>query len=163
MAILQILLGLLAFLLGWLLLYRRNVLFRINAWLRENVFSDNVILFSGRRLAVLLFVLGLVALFSGVDNVVDEQKVTPQMAEAILEQAKRDLQRNQYSRVVNRSRLLVRSQPQNAEAWELLASAWWAMGEKDKAREAVKALLRLQPDHSLKSLLSKDADGGTPR
>lgn len=149
MEILQIALGLLALLLAWLFLFRKKLLFTINEFMRRRVFSDTLVLFQGRRMAALLFVLGAVALFSGIERVIDVQPIKPKIAAEMLSQAREDLKEGHYTKVVNRCRELVRSDPKNGPAWELLASAWWAMGQKDRAAAAADALLRLDPRHPI--------------
>jgi cytochrome c-type biogenesis protein CcmH/NrfG len=150
MPILKILLGLLALLLAWLYIYRTKLLFALNDFMRERVFSDKVVLFQGRRMAALLTLLGIVALFSGIEAVIDVQPIKPQIAAVMVAQARDDLGRGRYMKVVNRCRELVRSDPKNIEAWELLANAWWALGQKDRASRAVESILRLDASHPIK-------------
>lgn len=147
MIALKILIGLLALLIAWAYIFHNKLIFQINAWMRKTVFSDEMVLFSGRRVAVLLFVLGCVALFSGLQNMIQTQPIKPNIAAQMLEQAREDFRNKKYNYVVNRCVVLVRSNPNSVEAWELLATTWWTMGEKKKARQTVQLLLRLQPNH----------------
>lgn len=151
MPILTILLGLLALLIAWLILYRTKVLFALNDFMRQRVFSDKVVLFQGRRMAALLTLLGTVALFSGIESVIDVQRIKPKIAAEMLTQAKDDLAHGSYVSVVSRCRELVRSDPQNIEAWNLLAQGWWALGQRDRAAKAVESILRLDPQNSIRT------------
>src|SRR5687767_8701331 len=109
MDFLQIIAGIFALILAWALVLRHKLIFKINAWLRERIFSDELILFSGGRVAVLLIVLGGVALFSGLENVVDLQPIKANIASSILHQARQDLKEGKHRRVINRCKILVRS------------------------------------------------------
>jgi len=146
---LKITIGLSAVALAWLVLFRTGVIFRVNAWMRDTVFSDRLVLFSGRRVALLLIVLGGLSLFSGVEQVIEVRSLKPEVAASILEEARKDFRGGHYTRVVTRCKELIRSDPKNAEVWELLATAWWALGQKEEARTAVEALLQINPEHPL--------------
>ena len=150
MPILKILLGLLALFVAWLFFFRRDLIFSLNEFMRRRVFSDQVVLFQGRRMAALLTMLGVVALFSGIESVIDVQPIKPKIAAEMIRQAHEDLRQGHYMRVVNRCKELVRSDPKNMEAWELLASAWWAVGQKERAARAADSLLRIDPQHPIK-------------
>ncbi len=68
-----------------------------------------------------------------------------------------------YPQVVTRCKELVRSDSKNIEAWELLANAWWAMGRKPMALQAMESLLRINPDYPIDSapigkILEKNRD-----
>lgn len=145
MDLMLILAGFAALSLGWLLMFRREFLLRVNGWLRANVFNDRFVIFSRRRVAVLLLMLGCVATFSGIDGLVDEQPVKPNIANFILEKAHEDFQSRRYRQAVRRCSELVRSNPKNVDAWKLLAAAHWSMGERKQATQAVDAVRRLDP------------------
>ncbi|MCB4756729.1 MAG: hypothetical protein LHV69_06810 [Elusimicrobia bacterium] len=149
MIYLKIALGILALCLAWIVMYRSGLVLRFNAWMRERVFTDQHVLFSGQRVAVLLLILGAVALYSGLEQWSETPVVKPRIASAMLEQARNEFKARRYRGVVNRCKVLVRSNPKNLEAWELLAQSWWASGDKKKAGLAVQAILRLQPKHFL--------------
>ena len=150
MQTLKILLGVLAVLLAWTFLFRTNLILKINAWVRENVFSDRVILFSGRRVAILLLVLGAVAIFSGLEEVVEVQPIKPKIAATILDQARQNLNSGEHAHAIRRARELIRSNPKDAEAWRILALAAWASGQKELAGHAVETLLRLDPNDPIR-------------
>lgn len=151
MPILKIFLGLLALLLAWLYVYRNKLLFAVNDFMRRRIFSDHVILFQGRRMAALLTILGIVALFSGIETMIDVEAIKPKIAAEMITEARTDLREGHYTKVVNRCKELLRSDPNNVEAWELLASAWWAVGQKERAAKAADSLLRLDPNNPIQN------------
>lgn len=134
---------------AWLVLFKSQILFKFNAWMREVVFSDHLILFSGRRLAILLLVLGGLSLFSGLEDFTQFEAIKPEVAAQILDQANDDFKKGRHIRVINWCQVLVRSNPKNIQAWELLANSWWAVGKKSKSYNAIQTLLLLDPDNHL--------------
>ncbi|MBV9079866.1 MAG: hypothetical protein JO102_01965 [Elusimicrobia bacterium] len=159
----KIILGVLALSIAWLFVFRKKLIFAINDLMRRRVFSDQLALFQGRRVAALLTLLGIVALFSGIEGVIDVQAIRPNIAAEMLTQARRDLQLGHYTKVVNRCKELVRSDPKNIDAWELLATAWWAIGQKDRAAMAAQSILRLEPFHPIrKSAIGQYLDQKMP-
>lgn len=149
------LLGLAALLLAWVFLFRRGVLFKFNAWVRDNIFNDSVVLFSGRRVAILLLVLGGISIFSGIEDVIDVQRVQPHIASRIIEEASDDFQRGHFQRTINRCRELLRRDSRNVRAWELMVLASRAVGDQTTAAQALDSLLRLEPDHELGRMLAR--------
>lgn len=149
MGIFKIILGLLLIFIAWTYLFHNKLIFRLNTWMRENVFNDQVVLFSGRRVAILLVVLGAVALFSGLEGIVQFQEVKPHIAAQIIGQAKQDLAQKKYKNAVYKCRTLLKTNPNSIEAWELLVQIHSRMGEKELARKDAQVLLRLDPAHPL--------------
>jgi tetratricopeptide (TPR) repeat protein len=149
MTMLKIFLGLLLLGLAWIYIFRKNMVFQLNQWMRETVFNDQVALFSGKRVAVLLFALGLIALFSGIKNVVTVQGIPPNVAADMISQSREHLAKKEYAQVVARCKELVRANPSSVEAWELLAAAWSALQQKALAIQAAENLFRLDPENAL--------------
>ena len=143
---LKIIIGFVFVLLAWAFIYRTTLIIRVNAWIREYIFSDKLILFSNRRMAILLFLLGCVALFSGLEGLVEVESIKPEIAHQMIVQAKLDFRHGDYSKVITRCKVLVRAEPKNEAAWELLANAWWAMGDRKLAVQAMETLIRINPD-----------------
>lgn len=163
MEIFKILLGFSALLLAWSLAFRTGLIFRLNAWLKENVFNDQVLLYSRRRLALLLFVLGMVALFSGIENVLKEQKISPEAATNLLNQIQKDFKARDYARVVSICRILLRSEPKNVSAREFLINALWASGSKEDAFREATFLNRIDPaNRTAQTILSRMKPAGAP-
>jgi len=145
----KILIGALALLLAWTFLYRTRFIFKLNSWIRENIFSDRLVLFSNRRMAVLLLVLGIISLFSGIKGLDDMRPIKPKVAAQMMEQAREEYKKKAYPQVVSRCRELVKSNPKNVEAAELLAGAWWALGQKEKAVQAIQSLIYNNPSYEI--------------
>src|SRR5882672_6665224 len=112
MQIIKIILGFLALIFAWSLLFRTGIIFRLNAWLKEHIFNDQIVLYSRRRLALLLFLLGVISLFSGVENVMKKPS-DPVREAALFEEAKFDFKSKQFPRVVTICRVLLKSNPKN--------------------------------------------------
>jgi len=92
-----------------------------------------------------LLILGCIALFSGIEGVVKQQPLKPNIAADILEKGWGDFQKKKYRQALIKGRLLVRSDPKAVEAWKLLASVWWTIGEKRQAQQAYATIMRLKP------------------
>src|SRR3712207_573785 len=100
MELLKILLGLLALALAWAMVFRTGLVFRINGWMKAHIFNDELALFSGRRVALLLFLLGGIALFSGIENVVEPRPVQTEVIAHLVEYARLQSNSGNYARVV---------------------------------------------------------------
>lgn len=68
----------------------------------------------------------------------------PQYARAV-----RELGRKQYSRALPRLQKLVKAEPGNADAWNLLGYASRKTGKMDASWNAYRTALKLNPDHKL--------------
>ncbi len=159
MQILKILIGFLALALAWSLLFRTGIIFRINTWLKDNIFNDQVVLYSRRRLALLLFVLGLVSLFSGIEKVMETSSMSTERAEKLFEDAKISLRAGQHQRVVTLCRILLKSDPKNILLREMEVNSLWAMGDRKETQKAVRILLVLDPSNrTAKKLTAKLAE-----
>ncbi len=156
MVILKITLGILLLLAAWGYLFQKKLIFKLNAWMREIVFSDQVALFSGRRVAILLMVLGAISLFSGLGNFVQGPNITPEVAAQMLEQARQDLLHKEYASAIRRGRQLSKSNPKSIDAWEFLAEAYTRAGDKERARNAATILLRLDPHNQVGKAVAAD-------
>lgn len=159
MGIFKILLGFSSLLLAWGLLFRTGLIFRLNAWLKENVFNDQLVLYSRRRLALLLFVLGIVAMFSGVENIFQGLMSSQEETTNLLAQAHANFRSQKYQRVAIVCRALLRSDPRNIPARELLSNSLWALGQKDDAFREAHILDYFSPGNSTaRVLLSKETE-----
>ncbi|MFN0117893.1 MAG: tetratricopeptide repeat protein [Elusimicrobiota bacterium] len=158
MVFLIIIISFLLFLLAWAVLFRTQLIYKINEWFREQVFNDRWILFSGRRVAILLLFLGGIALFSGLSEMIKSRNIPPAIARQMLEQAQKDLSKGEYLKVVHRCRDLVRSDQRNVDAWELFAIASLALGDKDQARVALNSISRVDPNYDKSRLFSTLSD-----
>ncbi len=151
MQFIQILLGLLAFFLAWVLIFKKPLIFKLNAFMRDRVFTDQLVLFSGGRIAFLLLVLGVVALFSGVDLVTRDQVLGPRSAAKLFEIAQDDFRDKNYGQVLIKCRELLRSDPHNMAVLELLMRTQRELGQKDEARETLLKIVQINPTYSVKA------------
>lgn len=118
--------------------------------MRDNIFSDQLVLFSGRRLGIFLLILGGVSLFSGIDQVVIVKKLTSEALTNLLDHAEEDFLKKRYKRVIIQSKEIVRSDPKNVRAWELSIESLLAVGDRKKARKNLTFLLYVDPEHPFK-------------
>jgi tetratricopeptide (TPR) repeat protein len=156
MVILKITLGILLLLAAWGYLFQKKLIFKLNAWMREIVFSDQVALFSGRRVAILLMVLGGISLFSGLGKFVQGPTFTPEISAQMLAQARQDLMHKEYPNAIRRGRELAKANPKSIEVWEFLAEAYSRAGDKDRARKAATILLQLDPNNQVGKTIAPD-------
>ncbi len=149
MTVFKILLGLAALLVAWALLFRAQLVYRFNRWMREFAFSDQWVVFSGRRIALLFFVLGCIALFSGLENITENQPVKTRIVGKMLEQAQQEFSKGHYSHAINRCEVVLRSDPDNIQARELIATSYFFSGSNEKAYKEVAQILRLNPTYAM--------------
>jgi len=142
--------GLLAIGLAWLLLYRASSVYRLNQWMRDYVFNDEWVLFSGGKVAVVLLLIGGGALFFGMRQVTDDQTIKPNIAEEIITESRLDMVRGHFTRAITRCEGVLHSDPNNIDAWEVIAMSWWMAGDKDRARAALQNVVRIKPDYFTK-------------
>jgi tetratricopeptide (TPR) repeat protein len=155
MQFIQVLLGLLALFLAWVLIFKKPLIFRLNAFMREHVFADQLVLFSGGRIAFLLLILGVVALFSGVDIITKNQVLGPRSTGKIFEHAQEDMRNKDYESTLIRCRELLRSNPNNIAALELMLKVYRDMGKKEEARDVLVKILQINPNYSPKNNIPK--------
>jgi len=145
----RIILGLLALLIAWVLVKQAKLVFKFNAWMRDYVFSDQVILFSGKRVAILLLVLGVISLFSGVEQISRVQSLRPRIAAKIFNQAQKDFLAGDYDKVIQKCNELLKSDPANLPVLELLASTYLSIKQKEKAMECLRKILFINPNYHI--------------
>lgn len=156
MQILKILLGFLFLVLGWSLLFRTGLIFRLNAWFKENVFNDQLVLYSRRRISLLLFFLGIISLFSGIDSVMKDPMISVEGTSHLLEEAQGSFKAKDYKRVVKICRTILKRDSDNIPARELEINALYATGEKDDAQRSALILINFDPQNeSAKKILAK--------
>ena len=148
MNILLIILGILFFFWAGVFLFRTGLIFKINTWMKEYVFSDQVALFSKRRMAILLFILGGVALFSGIEGIMEDDIIRPRIAASLIQLADENFQKGEYQKAIKVSAELLRSNPKNIPALKILAKSYWSLVDKKQALSALKIILALSPHES---------------
>jgi len=151
MQIIQIFLGLLALFLAWVLIFKKPLIFKLNAFMREHIFTDHLVLFSGGRMALLLLVLGVVALYSGIDSVTRDQNFRPRLVSKIFDHAQEDYKKGDYEAALIKCRELLTVNPTNQSALELMMRAQWALGQKEEANQTLRKMIQINPEYSLKN------------
>ena len=117
--------------------------------MRDYIFSDQVILFSGKRVAVLLLILGVLAIFSGVEHIARVQSLKPKITAKIFNQAQKDYLNKDFEKSIQRCNELLKSDPTNVLVLELLASAYLSIGEKDKSMEILAKIMAVNPGYPI--------------
>lgn len=106
--------------------------------------------FFGTRVAVLLFILGSVALFSGIETINQTQVLKPSVVAKMLEGTFEDFQSKKFDRVIQKSQLILKSNPENQEAREFLIGAYFATHQSEKAKEEIQNLIAYNPGYNFR-------------
>ena len=130
-------LALLILSLGYL--YRPALILKLNAWGRSLLFNDTHVLHYRRRWGLPLFAAAALFLFVGFRNLSQER---PRPA-GELWLAYRSFLAREYRQTVSLCQGILVQDPDNAQAWSLLGSAWSALGDADKANKALNRSLAL--------------------
>ena len=132
MDFLKVFIGILALFLAWAIVFKTRIIFRFNNWIRENVFTDDIVIFSGRRIAVLLLIMGGLALFSGIANITDNSLWTSKREARMMKNAETLFIEEKYAEVIELTENILNIEPDNLRALELMAGSFVAIGEKEK-------------------------------
>ncbi len=62
----KILVGLALMLAGLGYMYRPNTITKMNSWIRENIFNDQMLINHRRKIGVVLIVLGIILFYIGI-------------------------------------------------------------------------------------------------
>jgi Flp pilus assembly protein TadD len=66
-------------------------------------------------------------------------------AAQMMAESKKTLTEKNYGRAIRLSRELLRSEPKNIQAWEVLAISAWAIGEKRIAFHSIDSIIQIDP------------------
>jgi hypothetical protein len=146
----KIICGIIALLAAWALIFRKQLVYEFNRWMREYAFSDQWVIFSGTRAAVLLFILGALALFSGIETINQHQVLKPSVIGRVLENAHEDFKQKNFNRVVVKTTLILQSYPENQGARELLIGAYFSSHQPEKAKEEIENLILYNPNYNFR-------------
>jgi hypothetical protein len=135
----KIIVGLALLLLSLGYLYRPAWILALNAFGRTVVFNDSHVLHNRRRWGLPLFAAAAVFLFTGLRNLAQERPIPS----ADLWLAYRSFLAHEYRQTIVRCEGILVEDPENAQAWSLLGSAWSALGDSDKANKALNRGLAL--------------------
>jgi hypothetical protein len=146
----KIICGIIALLAAWALIFRKQLVYEFNRWMREYAFSDQWVIFSGTRVAVLLFVLGALALFSGIETINQTQVLKPSVVSKMLAGNLEDFKLKKFDRVIQKSQLIIKSYPDNQGAREYLIGAYFATHQSEKAKEEIQNLVAINPNYNFR-------------
>jgi len=146
----KILLGLVFLLLGMGYLYHPNIVLNINAWLRKVIFNDVDVLLSRKRIGALLFILGALLLYMGFSSMSKRAKIKRTAGYWLVLDAQKLYRAKEYKDVIVHCQELLKRDPYNIYAWELLGLAWANLGNAEKAVSSWEQLLKIMPNHPVK-------------
>jgi tetratricopeptide (TPR) repeat protein len=85
------------------------------------------------------------------------------LAEYKLQQALRYFYDGEYSKVIEETQDVIVVEPDNAQAYKRMGSAFFAIGNEEKALDAWKKSLQLNPsDNSLRDYINRVSAGSEP-
>lgn len=144
--------GILCFFLGWVYLYKSNILLNLNRIAREVVFNDRLILLERKRLAIVFFCLSFVALYMGFSSLTgwliskDRNSWTSENKQYLMYMAMQDYCTERYAAAIDKYQRILKADPNNPEVMKRMAYTYGAWGEKKKARVIWHKLLRVNPN-----------------
>jgi len=147
---LKIICGIFALLAAWALIFRKQLVYEFNRWMREYAFSDQWVIFSGTRVAVLMFILGALALFSGIETINQTQVLKPSVVSKMLVGTYEDFKQKKFDRVIQKSELILKSYPENQGAREYLIGAYFATHQSEKVKEEIQSLIAYNPTYNFR-------------
>lgn len=151
MLTLKLSLGIIFLLLGWIFLFRPNLLQAINRRARDYIFNDRVILLYRKKLAVAFFALSLLALYTGLTSYIKSQagfgSENPMLPQGSFSMyfAMQDYCDGRYADAVRKFEKISAAHPARVEVLEYLALAYKGAGNIDKAAATWRRILLLRP------------------
>ncbi len=148
--------GILFFFLGWMYLYKSNLVISMNRIAREALFNDRRVLLDRKKLSILFFCLSFVALFMAFSsltewvNIRSKDQWTNESTKFLMYMAMQDHCTERYDSAIEKYDRILKAYPENTEVMKRLAYTYDAKGDKKKARQLWKKLLRKNPnDHEI--------------
>ena len=134
MVFVKLALGILFLLLGWVYLYKPNLVSRINSFAREKLFNDRVILLSRKKVSIVFFCLAFVTLFMGISSMggwAENAGTALLMNKASyrLYKAAQDYRAGRYTETIAACNEVLMADPKNKLAIHQLALAYTAMNK----------------------------------
>ena len=153
MTFLKLVFGAFFFVLGWIYLYKPNLVLQVNRIAREKIFSDRLILLERKKLAILFFCLSFVGLYMGMTSLIALQNnrqsniwiMKPVTYQSYL--AMQDFCAGRYESALQKYRNILKEEPDNMEALKRMAYTYAAMGDRKNAVALWKQLLQVRPDN----------------
>jgi len=141
--------GVLLFGIGWCYLYKPGWIVQFNAWCREILFDDGIVLLARRKIGMTSILLASLMLYSGFQGLNALLSMGPRIERELLLEAQQAFQAKRYEGAIKRCQILIREKPENIDAWLLLGSSWLAVGKKDEAKIAWGRVLTLDPKNAV--------------
>ncbi len=146
------------FLVGWCHLYKPAWILRANAWCRDVLLNDSVVLLARWKIGLACVILSSLMFYSGFSGLSSKAKMGPRIEREGFQQAQKAFQAKRYNGAIARCQSLIRENPDHVDAWQLLGSCWLAMGKEVEARKAWERVLVLDPNNAVgKSRLVLDS------
>lgn len=151
MIFLKLAVGIVFFMLGWVYLYKSNLVLLLNRIARDVLFNDRRILLERKKLAILFFCLSFVALYMGFTSLAgwvgerDGNSWVIEPASYLMYMAMQDYCTERYAGAIEKYQRILQAEPDNLEAMKRMAYTYDASGEKKKARALWKLILRRNP------------------
>ncbi|MFH0807214.1 MAG: tetratricopeptide repeat protein [Elusimicrobiota bacterium] len=151
MAVLKLFFGILFFILGWIYLYKSNLVITLNRIARDVLFNDRLILLERKKLAVVFFCLSFIALYMGLTSlasIAGTSEKSSWMMEPhgyLMYMAMQDYYRQRYASAIDKYQRVLKEDPDHFEALKRITYAYIAAGEKKRARASFKRLIRINP------------------
>lgn len=156
MVFLKIFIGILALFLGWLFLFRKDLVYKANHWIRTTVFDDQLALYSGQRIASLLLILGCVALISGLDNSFYLEMLKPYQTSRQLNRVRNEFERKHYAHAIQKGQEYLVRKPNDVEVMGLVALSYYMNGDLKNAQSMVSQMMKIEPKSTLLKILPSD-------
>ena len=153
MIFLKLTLGILFFFLGWIYLYKSNLVLNFNKIARELIFNDRTILLERKKLAILFFCLSFIALYMSYSSITRESVSgsingwTGESGKYLMYMAYQDYCSGRYESAIERYQKVLKLDPDNGDAIKWMAYSYGASGEKRKACILMERLLKAEPDN----------------
>jgi tetratricopeptide (TPR) repeat protein len=163
MIFLKLFIGILFFFLGWIYLYRSNLVLSLNRLARDIFFNDRRILLERKKLSILFFCFSFIALYMGFSSFSKElasrgkNHWTLESDNYLMYLAMQDYCTERYESALGKYAEILKHKPDDPDVLKRIAYTYTAMGEKKKARAIWQKLLRLVPtDEDISRKLSQE-------
>jgi tetratricopeptide (TPR) repeat protein len=150
MIILKLVFGVFFIFIGWVYLYKSNMVLTLNRIVRETFFNDRLVLLERKKVAIFFFCLSFVALFMGFSSLAlwNRNNGVMETDKYLMYMAMQDYCTERYENAIDKYKKVLKYEPNNVEAWKRMAYTYMALGEKKKARAIWKKLLTISPSEN---------------
>lgn len=136
MITLKLFFGVFFFLLGWVYLYKSNLVVELNRIARDILFNDRRVLLERKKLAILFFCLSFMALYMGLSSLTAKKQENWLIGtnHYLMYMAMQDYCTARYQNAIEKYERILHNDPNNVSALKRLAYTYDACGEKRKAK-----------------------------